>query len=687
MIDADRFVERLAQLIERTGDRVALVTGSGVTTGALPGVTGMLDLADEYVENRPDRVNLAGALRRAREETPDDPIRTYLAYRRAFAIWVSGDEYDVVAQEAVLRAYGGPVPNHGRWQRVDAVLGERLENDLCGWRVPVGVAALGRLLASRPQRFTSRIMTTNFDPLLEVAIRRAGHAATTIAFHPDDPDPLHEPPDASIRVHHLHGYWRPEPGSRQRRLLYDPAATAERRTVIAARVARLIRADVVCVIGHSGWDETVVNALRMVGLARPRLRVLWATRRVDDEAARQLREWAADRTGATVEVFTGVDGDLALPRLAERLGATAPTRASTVRPALRHPAWERELISEPGAGAPDDCLALLRQLDRRFQWERSWWEHPVPPRLLFWPVRLRRRPSAIHMAQAFVAAAISARGARVVLCLDDYGVEDVAASTERLGRNVRRWFAHVPGSTEPGIVSLQDVITRADDDAVLSPAVGGTVGASEMRRPTHPWAVAREVYGERNLSLRSVLVAVKVLPDIPADQMIEHASSIMQALERHSASRLLTPLTVFACLNQLLLERPTDSVLALGGRDEWRLWELWREVFDYGVNQLYSPGTAHLTSQSLALQWSSRRQLRGYLDQAMELDGWDGEGRYLPWLARNGFLLPAYLAGTPLPKVGRFRLDSWPGIREALVADRSVLDVLAAGVSDLYLEP
>src|SRR5439155_4082389 len=183
---AGRFAEHVARLLE-DGDGLAVMVGSGISAAVLPRVAGVLDLADEYAQNRPDGADLVAALHQARAEH-DDVVSTYLAYRHEFAGWGSGTEFDVVAQEAVLRAYqpadGAPIPNHGRWQRVDEVLGERLERDLDSWLLPRGTAALGYLLANRPDLFYSRVLTTNIDPLVEIAIRRAGHDATTLTFHP-----------------------------------------------------------------------------------------------------------------------------------------------------------------------------------------------------------------------------------------------------------------------------------------------------------------------------------------------------------------------------------------------------------------------------------------------------------------------------------------------------------------------
>jgi len=675
-----RFAEHVAQLLEN-GDGVALMVGSGVSVAVLPRLAGLLDLADEYALNRPDGGDLVAALQRVRAEHVD-VVPTYLAYRREFAAWVSGTEFDVVAQEAVLRGYqpadGAPIPNHGRWQRVGEVLGERLERDLDSWLLPGGMAALGYLLANRPDLFYSRVLTTNIDPLVEIAIRRAGHDATTLTFHPDGANDVHGPPDDSIRVYHLHGFWRPIGDGRRRLLPELPSPTERRPAALLDWVRRLIWADNVCVIGYSGWDGLFLDALREVSRTGRTPRVLWAAHTSDEKALPELADRLRDRTGCTVEVFGGVDSDVALPAVATRLGLM-PVRPTAVRHRIRHLDWERELISEQGVAPPEDCLDLLRQLDRRFGWVRSWaaGERPEQPELLFWPVRVRAsQPSVIHLVQALAAAAISARGVRVVICLDDFTSTDAVTSRDVFESTIRRWFRQVPGSVPPELVSLSEEVERVE--------IYGA-GSDGLERPIHPWDVAREVYGERNPSLLSVLMATRVIPDVPLDRLMDHAPVILRALTRQSARRLLTPLTVWSYLHRLLQRHPPSRVITLGGRGEIAFWELWHSSFDDPINQLYNPYLRDLTDDSPLVRWSTPAELRGYLDERLATAHGEEEGQYFHWLVQNAFLLPSYLGGYPLPVVRGVRLDSWASILAAVRADPATLDFVADRVSTTYL--
>jgi hypothetical protein len=690
-------VERLVRAVRR-GEHMTLLVGSGVTAPAVPDVAGMLALADDYAAGRDDRGDLTQALELAR--AAGDPWTVYLGYRRAFANWVSGNEFDVVAQEAVLQAYQpadrsrSALATHGVWQRVDARVGERVERDLDSWRIPAGAAALGRLLAARPADFGNRLLTTNFDPLVEVAVRRAGGRATPLTLSEEGVAPPSVLAADAVRVFHLHGFWRPVRPAERRGLLHDPEKLERNRRAHAGAIARLMRGDTICVIGYGGSDEVLLDALRHVG---HRVSVAWALQEADDAATRRH----AGRLAGVVDgqadplVYPAVDSNELFPWLAERLGVPERPRLMHGTRRRRHRGWEREVVSDPGTAPPPGAVELLGQLDRRFGWEyapaggaapdlestdpAAWAGGPPPqPTLLFWPVRLRESASLIHAVQAQVAAALSARGAEVVACLDDFGLAHRYRLTGRFTADVRRWFDRIAGARPPTVVSLQDFVDQAD-------VFAGAPDPSMMLRPARPWAVARELYGERNPSLYSILVATKILPNIPVEQLADQGAAVVQALLSKNANRLLTPLTLWSYLNHLLVDRPTPGVLTLGGHDERPFWELWREVFDYGVGQLYNPQAESLTNESLLLRWRDPRELADHLHQACALPDWDAERRYLHWLVQNALLLPLYLTGAPPPTIGPYRLDSWVSVRAAVRSDRGHLDAIARLVSDFYL--
>jgi hypothetical protein len=668
----------------RDVDQISLLLGSGVTAGAIPRVQGVLEIADSFAAGRNDDGALQRALEQARAELVGArAIDVYRAYRRVFTDWVSAGAFDVIAQQAVLKAYAAPDPmesplaTHGLGQRLERGVGEGVENDRFSWQLPRGVQALGHLLAQVPEAFDHRVLTTNFDPLLEIAIRSAGGRAASLPMDPRGVFGHAAGTDGAVRVFHLHGFWRPTLHVRGPQLLHDPARIAENKQLVAA-TADLIRGDTVCVIGSSDWAGTLTAAIAAAARTRP-VRVLWALNDPDAAGALSTAERLREAIGRPVECFPGVDSERLFPALAERAQVPVPPRATGLRHRVRHHSWERQLVSQPGTQPPRDVPGLLLQLERRFGWINQQ-RGTIGPIRLLWPVRLRARASVIHMVQAFVAGALARLGVEVRVCIDDVGSRDIDAAAA-FRADLDRWIDHTGHGAVREFVSLSEFLDRVQrQPADTSP--------ESLLRPTDPWSVARTFYGEHNPSLYSLLAAVKAVPNLTSwDELESNAWPIVQSVLRTDANRLLTPLTLWPYLNSMLLESATNDVLTLGGRDEAILWAQWRQTFGFGPGHLYNPYIKSLKHDAHMLRWSSEDELRRHLHRTRELPGWDAEGSYVPWLFQNALLLPGYLNQEPVPETEDFPLDSWAAFVAAIENGRPVLDLLAARVTELFLRP
>jgi hypothetical protein len=668
----------------RDVDQITLLLGSGVTAGVIPRVQGVLEIADSFAAGRNDDGALERALEQARAELVGArPIDVYRAYRRVFTDWVSAGAFDVIAQQAVLKAYAAPDPmesplaTHGLGQRVERNVGEGVENDRFSWQLPRGVEALGHLLAQIPEAFDHRVLTTNFDPLLEIAIRSARGRAVSLPLDQRGAYGGSGGTDGAVRVFHLHGFWRPTLHVRGPQLLHDPARLAENK-LLTASTADLIRGDTVCVIGSSDWAGTLTAAIAAAGRSRP-VRVLWALNDPDAAGALGTAERLREATGLPVECFPGVDSDRLFPALADRAQVPVPPRATGLRHRVRHHSWERQLVSQPDTRPPRNVPGLLLQLERRFGWINQQRGTAGPIRLL-WPVRLRARASVIHMVQAFVAGALARLGVEVRICIDDVGSRDFDAATE-FRADLERWIDHTGHGAVRDFVSLSDFLDQVQRQPV-------DAAPESLLRPTDPWSVARTFYGEHNPSLYSLLAAVKAVPNLTSwDELESNAWPIVQSVLRTDANRLLTPLTLWPYLNNMLLESATNDVMTLGGRDEAILWAQWRQTFGIGPGHLYNPYIKSLKHDAHMLRWSSEDELRRHLHRTRELPGWDAEGSYVPWLFQNALLLPGYLNQEPVPETADFPLDSWAAFVAAIEDGRPVLDLLAARVTELFLRP
>jgi hypothetical protein len=445
-------------------------------------------------------------------------------------------------------------------------------------------------------------------------------------------------------------------------------------------VADLVTGDRLCVLGYSGWDPLVTSAIGTVGRNR-NVKLMWALHTADpqsvDTACQQITQMLDHRD---VVFYTGADSDRVLTAVADNLQVPSDARATRDRCVVRHVAWERDLISQPHNDPPDDVGQLLRQLERRFGWGLDWASTAHAPQVLFWPIRLRERASLIHAVQALAAGALSQRNLRIVVCLDDFGNRRSRRFRESFKADLLRWVQIVHPAAQPEFSYLQDFIDEKAHDPLGD-------GPSALLRAADPWGVATALYSEHNPSLYSVLAAIKIVPNVPLRDLDKHAPRIVTALLSKDSYRLLTPVTLWAFLQDLLREVPAAAVMTLGGYDEALLWKLWRETFQIGVDQLHNPHIKGLNNESGMVQWASVDYLRRHLGREQGTPDWDSPNRYIPWLFQHALLLPHYLTREQVPACEEFRMDSWASFRTALDRGVPVLDLLAEQVSQLYLGP
>jgi hypothetical protein len=100
------------------------------------------------------------------------------------------------------------------------------------------------------------VLTTNFDPLVELSVRRARGRAFSTVLHGDGS--LEQSRGEGCHVVHVHGYWHGTD------TLHAPLQLGQDRPQLRASLARLLNHRTLVVIAYGGWDDIFTRTLEDV---------------------------------------------------------------------------------------------------------------------------------------------------------------------------------------------------------------------------------------------------------------------------------------------------------------------------------------------------------------------------------------------------------------------------------------
>jgi hypothetical protein len=201
-----------------------------------------------------------------------------------------------------------------------------IERDVENWHLAPGLAAFGKIIAGEPEIFGKVVLTSNFDPLIEISVRRAGGEATSIGIDSDaSPDIV--APSSACRVLHFHGLWS---GSGT---LHRPDQLKQNRPLLFDAICGYLRKYTCVVLAYGGWDDIFIKAVHCVLSSRNASpTILWAHFNGDPEEVKRQRPSILgdlDRLAVSRDGFIpyyGIDVNEFLPRLFDLLGRPGPHR-------------------------------------------------------------------------------------------------------------------------------------------------------------------------------------------------------------------------------------------------------------------------------------------------------------------------------------------------------------------------
>ncbi|APG08477.1 hypothetical protein BKD09_09060 [Bradyrhizobium japonicum] len=297
-------LDRLTDGLSRSEQSVVFLVGSAVTAPAggasgVPNVQGVIGLIKE--EFPPDQL-LDLDQRLQNSPQPYQSAFSYLIGRRG-----QSAANDVI-KRAVLQARLIPP---SRSNLTDAEC-ENLDQGSENWSLSPAVKALGELVVLQPKKFGETILTTNFDPLVEVAIRGAKGRTYRTVLHRDGN--LSQTHSSGCHVVHLHGYWHGAD------TLHTNRQLNQARPRLKASLRSLIGSNLLVVVGYGGWDDIFAEALKEIiedDTARPE--IIWTFYSPQPEPESSLIEKLSpglDR--GRVNFYAGIDCHAFFPALLAR---------------------------------------------------------------------------------------------------------------------------------------------------------------------------------------------------------------------------------------------------------------------------------------------------------------------------------------------------------------------------------
>ena len=247
--DTTALLERVLYA-QSIGKQIVFIVGSPLTAPlqngdrGVPSVNGIIQIIKDELSNGPrGSTELESSLAVSANGSAYQSAFEYIMLRRG------PDFANRIIRTAVLKSYDGRKAFTADSKNLlDA------EADLDGWILSPGVSALGKIVANdKIKKEFSTILTTNFDPLIQIAIKRAGGSYYTTSLHREGN--LAQTTGEGTHVVHLHGSWR------ESDTLHTERQLKQDRKQLRASLTNLVKDSLVVLIAYGGWDDIITQTL------------------------------------------------------------------------------------------------------------------------------------------------------------------------------------------------------------------------------------------------------------------------------------------------------------------------------------------------------------------------------------------------------------------------------------------
>jgi len=312
----ERLIYRLKNAASK-GQKISFLIGSGLTVkkgeGSL-GVDSVKNIIDNisniFIEDNSMHL-LDQEMTRLGEH--DIPAR-YQAAMRTLLECQGQEKLNEVIRNAVLNA---------RINKSSLVLSgeldyETLEKDRDNWYINEATEALATLYQTNKQTFNNIILTSNFDPLIEISLCKKDITTQTLNINKDGRFDNIIDNGNIISVAHFHGYWRGSDTLHTIKQLTRP------RPNLKASLKRLLKDSLLVIIGYGGWDDVFTSTLiEVINEDDTNLNVLWTFYSDDSsqitESHQSLFESIDQSLEQRVVLYNGIDCHRFFPTLLDNL--------------------------------------------------------------------------------------------------------------------------------------------------------------------------------------------------------------------------------------------------------------------------------------------------------------------------------------------------------------------------------
>ena len=174
-------ISRLTRALQKRCQEVVFLVGSPLSAATIPGGFGVPSVDGIIAMIREEFLGDPEELRQFDLEIQSAAERKYQAAFR----FLQGNRGQPVANEIVRRAVLQARLHRSSTENLTDAGCRLIESELAAWSLSPSTNALGKLVTEYPATFGRAILTTNFDPLIEVAIRRAGGQLFRTTLHAD----------------------------------------------------------------------------------------------------------------------------------------------------------------------------------------------------------------------------------------------------------------------------------------------------------------------------------------------------------------------------------------------------------------------------------------------------------------------------------------------------------------------